>query len=220
VPIAEHRVIERELLDEANAEDARENLVDLVRINRHFGGYRILRSIVSEFVRPGDCFSMLDIGAASGDMGAQLRLSYPQATVIALDRKREHLAHAAGPKLAGDAFQLPLAPASFDFVFSSLFLHHFSNEEVVELLGKFKAIARRAVLAIDLERGPIAYHFIPATRWLFGWHRLSLHDGPVSVQAAFKKDELLAVARQAGLANARVSVNRPWGRLSLVAPLG
>jgi 2-polyprenyl-3-methyl-5-hydroxy-6-metoxy-1,4-benzoquinol methylase len=219
VPIAEHRVIEPELLDGATSEEALANLVDLVKINRRFGGYRILRSIVSEFVRPGDTFSLLDIGAASGDMGAQLRLTHPQATVIALDRKSEHLAQAASPKLVGDAFQLPFAAASFDFVFSSLFLHHFSNEEVVELLGKFKTIARRAVLAIDLERGPIAYHFLPATRWLFGWHRLSLHDGPVSVQAAFKKNELLAVARQAGLATARVNIHRPWGRLSLVAPV-
>jgi 2-polyprenyl-3-methyl-5-hydroxy-6-metoxy-1,4-benzoquinol methylase len=219
VPIAEHRVIEPELLDGANAEEARANLEDLVKINRHFGGYRILRSIVSEFVRPGDRFSMLDIGAASGDMGAQLRLSHPQATVIALDRKHEHLAQAANPKLAGDAFQLPFAAASFDFVFSSLFLHHFSNEQVAELLGKFKIIARCAVLAIDLERGPIAYHFLPATRWLFRWHRLSVHDGPVSVQAAFKKDELLAIAREAGLSKARVNIHRPWGRLSLVAPV-
>ncbi len=219
MPFAEHRLIEPELLDDASVEDARENLVDLVRINRLFGGHRILRGIVSEFVRPGDRFSMLDIGAASGDMGAQIRLSHPNATVISLDRKYQHLAPAPKPKLAGDAFQLPFAPASFDFVFSSLFLHHFSNEQVADLLGKFKTIARRAVLAIDLERGPIAYRFLPATRWLFRWHPLSLHDGPVSVQAAFKKDELLAIARQAGLPKARVRIHRPWARLSLVAPV-
>lgn len=219
MPITDHRLIEPELLDDASAEEARENLVDLVKLNRHFGGYRILRRIISEFVRPGDGFSMLDIGSASGDMGAQLRLSHPKAAVIALDRKYEHLAQAANPKLVGDAFQLPFAPASFDFVFSSLFLHHFSNEQVAELLAKFKTIARRAVLAIDLERGPIAYRFLPATRWLFGWHRISLHDGPVSVQAAFKKEELLAIARKAGLAKARVSIHRPWARLSLVAPV-
>jgi hypothetical protein len=219
VPLADHRLIEPELLDDASAEEARENLVDLVKLNRHFGGYRILRRIVSEFVRPGDDFSILDIGSASGDMGAQLRLSHSNAAVIALDRKYEHLARAASPKLVGDAFRLPFAPASFDFVFSSLFLHHFSNEQVTELLAKFKSIARRAVLAIDLERGPIAYHFLPATRWLFGWHRISLHDGPVSVQAAFKKEELLAIARKAGLPKARVSIHRPWARLSLVAPV-
>jgi hypothetical protein len=219
VPIADHRLIEPELLDHASPEDARENLVDLVKLNRHFGGHRILRRIISEFVRPGDHFSMLDIGSASGDMGAHLRLSHPRARVVALDRKHTHLALAANPKLVGDAFQLPFAAASFDFVFSSLFLHHFSNEQVAELLGKFKTIARRAVLAIDLERGPLAYHFLPATRWLFGWHQLSMHDGPVSVQAAFKKEELLAIAREAGLDRARVSVHRPWARLSLVAPV-
>jgi hypothetical protein len=219
VPIADHRLIEPELLDDATGEEARGNLADLVRLNRHFGGYRILRGMFSEFVRPGDSFSVLDIGAASGDMGAEARMSYPQASVIALDRKFEHLAKASNPKLVGDAFQLPFAAASFDFVFSSLFLHHFSNEQVAELLGKFKTIARRAVLAIDLERGPLAYHFLPATRWLFRWDRISLHDGPVSVQAAFKKEELLALARNAGLAKARVRIHRPWARLSLVAPV-
>jgi methyltransferase family protein len=219
VTIADHRVIQPELLDDANVEDARENLVQLVRINRFFGGHRIFRRIISELVPPGDSFSMLDIGAASGDMAAQLHLTHPNAVVTSLDRKYLHLAHAPNPKLVGDAFQLPFPPASFDFVFSSLFLHHFSNEQVAELLGKFKTIARRAVLAIDLERGPIAFHFLPATRWLFGWHPISLHDGPVSVQAAFKKDELLRVARNAGLAKARVTVHRPWARLSLVAPV-
>ena len=218
VPIADHRVIKPELLDHASAADARENLAELVKINRLFGGHRILRKIMSGFVRPGDSFSMLDIGAASGDMGAQLRVSHPNAAVISLDRKYGHLA-GDHPKLVGDAFHLPFSPASFDFVFSSLFLHHFSNEQVTELLSQFKTIARRAVLAIDLERGPLAFHFLPATRWLFGWHPISLHDGPVSVQAAFKKDELVAIAHRAGLTHARVCIHRPWARLSLVAPV-
>jgi hypothetical protein len=75
------------------------------------------------------------------------------------------------------------------------------------------------VLAIDLERGPLAYYFIPATKWLFGWGDISLYDGPVSVLAAFKKDELLSLALRAGLAQSSVRVHRPWARLSLVAPI-
>ena len=219
MPVAEQRVIVPELLEHAEPSVARESLRDLVWINRYLGGYGILRKIVAEFAGPTDRFSMLDVGAASGDMGAALRRSHPYAAITSFDRKPEHLAEAAHPKLVGDAFRLPFADRSFDFVFSSLFLHHFSNEEIVKLLADFRAIARRAVLAIDLDRGPFAYHFLPATKWLFGWHAITLHDGPVSVQAAFKRDELLSLARSAGLTKARVTVHRPWARLSLVAPV-
>jgi len=217
VSAGQERVIEPELLDHASPEVARDNLGDLVRINRYLGGHAILRRIMADFACPQDCFSMLDVGAASGDMGAVLQRCYPRATITSLDRRCVHLEKAAHPKLAGDAFLLPFGARSFDFVFSSLFLHHFNDDQVVELFRNFRILARRAVIAIDLERGPLAYHFIPATRWLFGWHDISLYDGPVSVRAAFKKDELLSLALRAGLDQARVSVHRPWARLSLVA---
>jgi SAM-dependent methyltransferase len=220
VAIGHERVILPELLDHASPDVARDNLRDLVRINRYLGGHAILRRIMAKFARSReDRFSMLDVGAASGDMGAVLRRCYPRATVTSLDRKCVHLERAAHPKLAADAFLLPFPPGSFDFVFSSLFLHHFTDDQVVELFHNFRTLARRAVIAIDLERGPLAYHFIPATKWLFGWHDISLYDGPVSVRAAFKKEELLSLALRAGLDQARVNVHRPWARLSLVAAL-
>jgi len=213
------RIVEPEILDHAGPEDTRECLRDLARLNRYLGGHLVLRNILREFVKLSDSFSLLDVGAASGDSGAAVRRSYPRARVVSLDRQFSHLDHAAYPKLAGDAFHLPFRSASFDFVYSSLFLHHFSNDEVVELLRGFGRVARRAVLAIDLDRGPFAFQFLPATRWLFGWNQIFVHDGKISVQAAFKKKELLQLATRAGLEDARVTVHRPWARLSLVAPV-
>lgn len=217
--VAHERIIVPEKLDHASPEEARENLRDLVWVNRYFGGYGTLRKIMGQLVRPDDSFSVLDVGAASGDMGAALRRSYPRAQVTSLDYRPVHLALAPYPKVVGDAFRLPFRPASFDYVFSSFFLHHFSDDQVLELLRNFAVIARRGVLAIDLERGPLAFHFMPATRWLFGWHDISMHDGPVSVQAAFKREELLALAKKAGLPKARTATHRPWARVSLVAPV-
>jgi SAM-dependent methyltransferase len=143
-------------------------------------------------------------------------LAYPKAKVTAFDYRLEHLAPAAPSKVVGDAFHLPFRLASFDIVFCSLFLHHFTDAQVVELLAAFRALARRAVCAIDLDRGPFSFHFIPATRWLFGWHPITLHDAPASVAAGFKRHELEALAKAAGLREPKVSVHRPWGRLSLI----
>jgi SAM-dependent methyltransferase len=213
------RVIVPEMLDHAPPDVARASLRDLARVNRYLGGYYVLGRLFSGVAQPGDSFSVLDIGAASGDMGAAIRRRYPRAQVTSLDYKGDHLAQAADPKLVADAFHLPFRPASFDFVFSSLFLHHFTNDQIVELFRSFRCLARRAVLAIDLERGPLAYHFLPSSRWLFGWHDITISDGQISVAAALKKDELRALAMRAGLEGARVRVHRPWSRLSLVAPV-
>ena len=136
--IGHHRVILPELLDDASPDVARVNLRDLVRINRYLGGHAILQRLMAGFVRPEESFSMLDVGAASGDMAAVLRRRYPRATITSLDRKSMHLEQAAHPKLAADAFLLPFAARSFDFVFSSLFLHHFTDNQVVDLFGNFQ----------------------------------------------------------------------------------
>jgi phosphotransacetylase len=46
---------------------------------------------------------------------------------------------------------------------------------------------------------------------LFQWHAITLHDGPISVDAAFTKAELQTLAP-----HARVESHVPWFRLSLV----
>lgn len=217
--ILSERLIVPEMLDHAPPEVARASLRDLARVNRYLGGYLVLRDMFARLARARESFSVLDVGAASGDMGAAIRRGFPGARVTSLDYKSDHLAQAADPRLVADAFHLPFRPASFDFVFSSLFLHHFTNEQVVELFTSFRSIARRAVLAIDLERGPLAYYFLPNTSWLFGWHAITISDGQISVAAAFKKDELLALAARAGLRGAEVRVHRPWSRLSMIAPV-
>jgi hypothetical protein len=88
---------------------------------------------------------------------------------------------------------------------------------VVQLLGAFWEAARHAVIVQDLERHPLAYYFLPATRWLFGWSELVVHDGPISVEAAFKVDELRKLGLQAGLEAPVVRTHRPAFRLSMVA---
>ncbi len=204
------------MLDEAPPEPTRQNLRELVTINRLLGGHRILLDRLGELVQPDERFTFLDIGAASGDMAAVAGPRFPGMVPINLDRRALHLEQAAAA-VCGDAFGLPFADRSVDVTHCSLFLHHFTNDQVVALLKEMHRVARRAAIVQDLERNPLPYYFLPATRWLFRWSELVLHDGPISVEAAFKAPELQTLARLAGMGNVEVRTHRPAFRLSLLA---
>jgi len=205
-----------EILDTLPYDQARASLADLVRINQRWGGHSTLKRLITEAHPPED-FSFLDVGAASGDMGACVRQWYPGARVTSVDLNLSHLASCDGDRVCGDAFNLPFRPAAFDFVFCSLFLHHFTDEEVMKLLTGFGQLAGRAVLVIDLERNPIPYYFIPWTRWIFGWDPVTVNDARISVEAAFKAEELERLAKRAGLMNPRARVCYPGFRIAMIA---
>jgi SAM-dependent methyltransferase len=210
------RVIEPEWLDGTRPDDARNSLADLTRLNRYWGGYSSLARLLADAGLLRDqSFSVLDVGAASGDMARELRRLCPRSHVVSLDYTAHHLHPAPAPKLVADAFRLPFSAESFDVVFSSLFLHHFTDEQVVSLLRGSRRVARLAVLAIDLERSWIPYHFLPVTRLFLGWDRITVHDGPISVAAGFRSSELKQLAEQAGLREVQVRTNGIAFRLTL-----
>lgn len=211
------RLIKPELLDHADPEEARLNLADLIRINQKFGGHSVILKTVQSVAQPTDAFSLLDIGAASGDTATVLSAAFPLSRIISFDRNTVNLSAAPQPKIIGDAFQLPFAPQSFDYVLCSLFLHHFKDDQVVELLRSFHAVARKALLVCDLERSLYPYLFLPATKFLFGWQSITLHDGPISVRASFTKNELEQLAARAGIPVCEITAHRPAFRIALVA---
>jgi hypothetical protein len=213
------RVLKPEILDTLPYEQAKASLADLIRLNRRWGGHSTLRRLLRG-VAPGTSFSLLDVGAASGDMGSCVREWYPEARVISLDRIASHLSNAPGPRAAGDAFALPFHGKSVDYVFCSLFLHHFTDEQVTRLLNGFGEVARRAVLVIDLDRHPIPYYFVPWTKWLYGWDPVTVNDARISVEAAFRPRELEALARRAGLRNPRARAYWPAFRIAMSADVG
>ncbi len=211
------RVIQPELLDSLPPARARTSLADLVRLNRMFGGYSALGHLLRDAGVPRtEPFSLLDIGAASGDMGAEIRRFNPHAHVMSTDLLHSHLT-GDGPRVAADAFQLPFRPNAFDYAFSSLFLHHFSDDHVIELLAAMNRVARRGVLAVDLHRRWLPYWFTPVTEHILGWDPVTVHDAGLSVAAGFRPDELHQLASRAGLENVRVRSRGLSYRLTLIS---
>ena len=205
------RLLEPELLDQATGPAVQSNLTDIERINRWFGGERALHT---ELARLPAINSILDVAAGNGWAARSLSRRFG-ARVVSLDRSANNLSFAPYPKVVADARALPFAEGSFDVVISNLFLHHLSDEEACEWLMSCERIARRAIVCVDLERNSFAERFLALSRPIFRWHPITLADGPTSVRAAFKPEELRALAVRSGLDRARVRRAWPWQRLVL-----
>jgi 2-polyprenyl-3-methyl-5-hydroxy-6-metoxy-1,4-benzoquinol methylase len=105
-----------------------------------------------------------------------------------------------------NVFDVP--SVQFDFVYCSLFLHHFSETQAIEVLTNMKRMAKVALLVDDLLRNRLG--FFLAKLGCYGLSRSPVvhFDGPQSVRAAFSEAEVMQLADQAQLQGA--TLKRHW----------
>jgi ubiquinone/menaquinone biosynthesis C-methylase UbiE len=101
-----------------------------------------------------------------------------------------------------------------DIIFSSLFCHHFTDEQLIEMLVWLKKNSRLGFFINDLQRHPFAYHSIKILTKLFSKSYLVKNDGPVSVLRGFRKEEWEELLRKAGIGN--YSIKWKWAFRYLV----
>lgn len=92
--------------------------------------------------------------------------------------------------VCADAFYLPFRRRSVDIIHTSLFLHHFSANQISLLLEGFKEIASRAIIINDLRRNILAFIGIKILTLLFSRSDMVKNDGPLSVKRGFIYTEL------------------------------
>ena len=142
----------------------------LENINRFLGGHRIALDYLDELlgITPLNSAKILDLATGGGDVpraiaqwARQQRIS---TEITAVDGNPEIVAIAreqcaAWPEIRieqHDLLALPYATASFDVVFCSLALHHFSEANVVAILRRIHDIARVGYIINDLRRSRVA----------------------------------------------------------------
>lgn len=215
-----------EMMDDFTIVDARlHHALDQLRhVNRLLGGYRATMAVLAPFLRrhAGRTVRLLDVGTGVADfpeyvVGWAARRGL-DVRVEGLDANAETVAYAAAvldrrlaPPLRarvsmakGDALALPYADGAFDAAMCSLFLHHFDDAAAVRVLREMDRVSRYGVVVNDLHRHPLAYRSIQAIVSLLPVSPMFRHDGPVSVLRAFRRSELEALAREAGLGRAEV----------------
>lgn len=173
-------------------------------VHRVFGENRaVRRALLPEIARVGNKVSILDVGAGSGELLNTVHTwnISPQPFLVGAEINSEaarSIRDRAISAVQCDGLQLPFADNSFDFVICSLFLHHLTDDKVIELLAEMRRVARNQIFAIDLHRSPLAYCFYRIVGSFF-LQRFTVEDGSLSILRAFKPKELESLGRAAGL---------------------
>lgn len=211
-------------MDDFSIRDERleQALYDLRGVGRWLGGYATLREGLRPFLATDRVTRVLDLGAGLADGAAHLvRWGEQRGTpveVVALEANdatvgyaRAYLDAELGTTerqrvrvLEGDALAPPFEPGAFDVVTASLFLHHFAGPEAVAVLRSMHRLARRGIVVSDLHRHPLAYAGIWAIGRVLPVSEMFAHDGPLSVRRGYTRDELVQLARAAGLPGVRI----------------
>lgn len=198
--------------------DYRRALADLARVNRVTMTHRSTLAWLRQQAANLDAFSLLDVACGYGDflrtVARWARRAGKRARLVGLDRHEwaVRAAREATPPdygitfEAADVFDWP-AP-QFDFIVSSQFLHHLTDEEAVRFLAWQEAHATRGWFVSDIHRHRLAHFGFPLLARAAFWHKLVREDGRTSIARGFRPSELTALAAAAGLPADVITVRR------------
>ena len=202
---------ERMDTDCADFEDYQRCLRDLSRVNVVTLTHRPMLSWLAKHAN--DDFSLLDIACGHGDALRKIRARYPRARLTGIDLNpwatraaRDATGPAAGIDFINDdafAYQ-PERP--FDFIITSQFTHHLTDQQVVSFLRWLPRNAANGWFISDIHRHALPYYGFPILARLALWHRLVREDGQISVARAFIRSEWEVLLRQAGITDQQAKI--------------
>lgn len=206
------RSYQKELLDDAQIpfEDIKRNMQELAVINQKLGGHAITIKGVQNFLSNQNMNALMhivEIGCGGGDnlraikKWADKKKLNLQLTGIDINKEciayAESLQENKGIDFICSDYKTIEFKGNPHIIFSSLFCHHFTDEELVFMLDWMKQNSTLGFFVNDLHRHPFAYYSIKLLTHFFSKSYLVKNDAPLSVKRGFKKEDWSKLFRQA-----------------------
>ena len=211
------RSYQKELLDRDDIPfaDIRRNMLELDIINTWLGGHAISISGLRRLISSRKKVSICEIGCGGGDnlrvlvrwcrrRNIRVKVTGIDYNAHCIDVAREKWREGDAHWIHSDYRLVVFGEEKPDVIFSSLFCHHFTDEELVFQLIWMERNAGGGWFINDLHRHFIAYHVI---RWLTKWFSRSYlvkNDAPLSVLRGFSRREWQELLRQANIGDCRI----------------
>jgi 2-polyprenyl-3-methyl-5-hydroxy-6-metoxy-1,4-benzoquinol methylase len=210
---------EKELLDLGpnfyTQEEYTQCLKILFKINKMLGIFNHTVKLLKQF--PPNA-SLVDIGCGGGLFLLNLSKHYPDMNLLGIDIAEEAITLAqkeqqTWKKTNPDirvSFQLqqqtelPLAPNSVDIILLTLVCHHLEDAILIAFLKTALKATRQGLIINDLQRHRIAYWSYKLLSPVLFKNRLITHDGLISIQRSFTRQELHTLFQHADIKNYKI----------------
>jgi ubiquinone/menaquinone biosynthesis C-methylase UbiE len=214
----QHRSYQKELMDGDDIPFAAmaQTLKELNVVNTRLGGHAITLKGLKQLYNGKEPITVCEIGCGGGD---NLVAIYKYCTknnipvrFIGIDMNAECIAFATQqyPQLPCQWICSDYALVKFGenkpgVIFSSLFCHHFTDEQLVSMLQWLRNNSEKGFFINDLQRHWLAYYLIKYITKFFSRSYLVKNDACLSVARSFKEKEWQELFRQAGLIQPGIS---------------
>ncbi|HEY4629360.1 MAG TPA: methyltransferase domain-containing protein [Flavobacterium sp.] len=216
-----YRTDEPETMDDfaMEGEILRDALDKIAKINQLLGGNQLTLRGVQELIRnisKTTTITIVDVGCGNGDMlrnladyGLKNDLEFQ---LIGIDANNFTVNHAQQlsrnyPNISyqcDDIFDKNFAKLKYDIVLCTLTLHHFKDNEIIQLLNVFNVNSNIGIVINDLQRSAIAYRLFQALCLVFRLNDMSREDGLISILRGFKKVELIDFSEKLKFSNYKI----------------
>lgn len=186
-------------------------LDDLARINKFLGGNSVTIKGIEKLLqnhKKNAIITILDFGCGDGEMlrqvadyGKRKNISF---NLIGIDANAATIRYAENNSknysnisyLAEDIFLYDFSKYNIDIALITLTLHHFKDDEILNLMKVIFNLVKNGIVVNDLQRSKLAYRLFQAIIFVFRLEPMTANDGLISILRGFKRPDLEKFSKQ------------------------